>query len=160
VIKKLIINDIGPFIDKAALERIKTYVGLNPTYHDWESFYEAFKKRMAPFGLKDSAEWDFLARISSEENLKGGYRMNYDPNVIYGMFNGPIVDMDLWAVWTLVQQKMLILHGADSDILTTDTLHKMMIDKQATSVSFAGVGHAPALLSADQILVVKNWLTA
>lgn len=159
-IKKLVINDIGPFIGKEALERIKTYVAINPTYNDWEGFFEAFKKRMAPFGLKDSAEWDFLARISAEENLRGGYRMNYDPNVIYGMFSGPVVDLDLWAMWALVQQKMLILHGADSDILTSDTLHKMMIDKQATAVSFAGVGHAPALLSADQISVIKNWLTA
>lgn len=160
VIKKLVINDIGPFIDKSALERIKKYVGINETFPNWESFYEAFKKRMTPFGLKESAEWDFMARISSEENLFGGYRMNYDTNVLNGMFNGPIVDMDLWALWALVQNEMLILHGADSDILTTDTLHKMMIDKRATSVSFAGVGHAPALLSADQISVVKNWLMA
>lgn len=157
-IKKLVINDIGPFVDKAALERIRTYVGLNPTYPDWETFLAAFKKRMAPFGIKDSAEWDFFARISAEEDLMGGYRMNYDTNIIYGMGTGPIADLDLWAMWALVQQKMLILHGSESDILTGETLHKMMIGKQASSVSFAGVGHAPALLSADQIGVVKNWL--
>jgi pimeloyl-ACP methyl ester carboxylesterase len=157
-IKKLVINDIGPFVSKESLEHIRNYVGLNPIYPDWESFYESFKKRMVPFGLKNSAERDFMAHISAEENLMGGYRVNYDTNIIAGMGDGPLADLDLWAMWTLVKQKMLILHGADSDVLSNDTLHQMMINKQATAVSFAGIGHAPALLSADQISVVKNWL--
>lgn len=160
VIKRLVLNDVGPFIRKEALEHIRTYVGHNPTYPEWNSFLEAFKTRMAPFGIKDSAEWDFIARISAEETLQGYYRLNYDPNIIYAMHQAPVTDMDLWALWALVHQKMLILHGANSDVLTSDTLHRMMIDKQATSVSFSGVGHAPALLSGDQISVVKNWLAA
>lgn len=159
-IKRLVINDIGPYIPAEALERIKKYVAINPTYHDWESFHAAFVKRMVPFGLKESAEWDYFARISAQEDLMGGYSMNYDPRIVAGMSEGPIVDLNLWPLWAMVKQPVLILHGADSDVLSTDTLHQMMIDKKATSVSFSGVGHAPALLSADQISVVKNWLNS
>lgn len=157
-IKRLVVNDVGPFISKEAFERIRKYVGLNPYYSDWEGFFQAFKKRMAPFGIKDSAEWDFLARISYEENYKGQFRMNYDPNIINGMGEGPMTDMDLWPLWAMIRQKILILHGAESDVLSVETVHRMMVDKQASSVSFAGVGHAPALLSPDQISVVRNWL--
>jgi pimeloyl-ACP methyl ester carboxylesterase len=158
-IKKLVINDIGPYISAEALERIKKYVSLNPTYHDWEGFYEAFKKRMAPFGIKDEAAWDFFAHISAEKNDKGGYRMNYDTNIVEALVGQePIKPVDLWPLWDMIRNEMLILHGNDSDVLLPDTLHTMMVGKKATSVSFANVGHAPALLSADQISVIKDFL--
>ncbi|MDB5478125.1 MAG: hypothetical protein JWM96_620 [Alphaproteobacteria bacterium] len=159
VIQRLVFNDVGPFISAAAMERIKKYVSMNPSFPDWDSFYAAFRQRMKPFGLKNEAEEKFLAEISMQKLPDGNLRLNYDTNIIAWMGGGqPILDMDLWSLWPLVKQKMLILHGADSDILGFDTLQRMMIDKQATSVSFAGVGHAPALLGEDQISVVKNWL--
>jgi pimeloyl-ACP methyl ester carboxylesterase len=158
-IKKMVINDIGPYISSEALERIKKYVSTNPTYPDWETFYDNFKKSRTSFGLKTDADWHFMAQISSEETLLGSYKLNYDTNVVAALVGqDPIQPVDLWPLWALVKNKILILHGADSDVLTSDTLHRMMIDKQATSVSFANVGHAPALLSADQISVVKTWL--
>ena len=159
-IKRLVINDIGPFIPAEALTRIKTYTSLNPYYPDWESYDAAFRKRFVTFGLKTPGEWEHMARISSERNeTTQQFRLNYDTRVIDNVATiGANDDLNLWPLWAMVKQQILILHGADSDVLSSDTVHKMMIDKRASSVTFSGVGHAPALLSADQIGVVKTWL--
>lgn len=157
-IKKLLINDIEPFIPSAALDRIRNYVRINPALPSEEIFYDVFCKRMLPFGLKTEAEKRFLASISMRENADGTYELNYDPRIIAGLGEGKLADVDLWPLWEAVDKSVLILRGADSDILSSETMHRMMIGKRATSVTFADVGHAPALLGDDQIAVVRNWL--
>lgn len=158
-IRRFVINDVGPFIPGVALMRIKEYVGMNPYYRDWETFDAAFRKRFASFGLRTEAEWEHMARISAHKAEDGRYRMNYDPKIIYGLeATGHIGDLDLWPLWAMVKQPVLILHGADSDVLSRETVDRMMVGKRASAVTFAGVGHAPALMSPDQISVIKTWL--
>lgn len=158
-IKRLVFNDVGPFIPAAALVRIKDYVGMNPYYRDLESFTASFRKRFQGFGLKNQAEWDFMLSISSERDEQGRYRMNYDPAIASGLGEtGMTGDLDLWSLWALVSQPMLLLRGGNSDVLSQDTLDRMMIGKKASSVVFSNVGHAPALLCAEQINVIRTWL--
>jgi len=158
-IKRLVINDVGPFISAPALLRIKDYVGINPYYRDWESYDAAFRKRFQSFGVKTEGEWEHMARISAEHCDDGRIRLNYDPRIVDGITNAATLsDVDLWPLWAMITQQLLILRGGDSDVLSSDTMHRMMIDKQAEAVTFAGVGHAPALLSADQIRVIRVWL--
>ena len=159
-VKRLIINDVGPFIPAEALQHIKQYVSINPYYSDWDGFFSAFKKRMQPFGLQTEAEWNHLAQVSYEQDEKGRYRMNYDPRIISGLANeGAPGDLDLWHVWQQVTQPVLILRGADSNVLSPETASRMMEGKKASLVTFPNVGHAPALMSSDQIKVIKNWLS-
>lgn len=158
-IKRMVINDVGPFISADALVRIKDYVGLNPYYRDWDSFSDAFRKRFQSFGLRNQAEWDFMLRISSESDAQGRYRMNYDTNIVAGLQeSGVIGDLDWWPLWQMISQPLLLLRGRESDVLSQETLDRMMIDKRATSVVFADVGHAPALLNAEQISVIRTWM--
>lgn len=158
-IKRMVINDVGPFISAQALVRIKDYVGINPYYRDWDSFAAAFRKRFQTFGLKNDAEWDFLMKISAERDEQGRFRMNYDPRIVSGLAaSGNIGDLDLWPLWDLVKQPLLLLRGGESDVLTQTTLDRMMVGKHATSIVFAGAGHAPALLAAEQISVIRTWL--
>lgn len=158
-IRRMVLNDVGPFITAAALQRIKDYVGMNPYYRDRASFADSFRKRFQTFGLKTQAEWDFLMSVSIEQDDTGRCRMNYDPMIVGGLSVAtPLTDLDLWPVWEHIRQPLLLLHGADSDVLSHETLNRMMIGKQASAVSFADVGHAPALLSPDQITVLRTWL--
>jgi pimeloyl-ACP methyl ester carboxylesterase len=159
-IRRMVINDIGPFIPKEALQRIKTYVTLNPTYSTWHSYEAAFRKRMAMFGLEADEEWDYLVKISTVREANGSYRMNYDTRVAFGLENsGRVTDLDLWPLWNAVDMPLLLLRGAESDVLLRETMDRMMIGKRAEAVTFAGVGHAPALMSAQQIAVITNRLS-
>ncbi len=158
-IKNMVINDVGPFIPAAALQHIKSYVSLNPSYATWESFLCAFKKRMVSFGLQTDQEWEEFAKISYAQDANGAYKMNYDPKIVFGLETaGPITDVDLWPLWSVVNVPLLILRGGQSDVLSRETVDKMMIGKRATAVTFANVGHAPTLMNAEQMNAVNEWL--
>ncbi len=68
-------------------------------------------------------------------------------------------NIDLWQFWDRIRCPTLVLHGAESVLLTDDVLDQMRRRGPAIEVvTFAGVGHAPALMSADQIAVIERWL--
>ena len=52
-----------------------------------------------------------------------------------------------------------MLHGAESPLLTDDILVEMRRRRPGTEiVTFPEVGHAPALMAADQIATILRWL--
>jgi pimeloyl-ACP methyl ester carboxylesterase len=62
-------------------------------------------------------------------------------------------------VWNAVDCPVLVLRGAQSDVLLPGTVEEMRRRKPATqSVEFEGVGHAPALFDAKQIDAVRGFL--
>jgi pimeloyl-ACP methyl ester carboxylesterase len=74
--------------------------------------------------------------------------------------NRNLMGMELWSVWQSVQCPTLILRGTSSEVLTRDTVARMCERGPPTRVvEFPGMGHAPSLMSADQIAVVQQFLT-
>jgi len=54
----------------------------------------------------------------------------------------------------------LVLRGADSEVLTADTIARMQERGPRTKVvELPGIGHAPSLMAADQIAVIQDFLT-
>src|SRR5690606_23060795 len=158
-IRRMVINDIGPFIPAEALTRIKQYVTLNPSYRDWDSYLDAFRKRFVTFGLQTEEELNYLAKTSAYYEPDGKIRLAYDPRIAFGIDSSAhVVDVDLWPVWKILDMPFLLLRGAESDVLSAEVLDKMMVGKKAEAVTFAGVGHAPALMNDQQIGVVRDWL--
>ena len=65
----------------------------------------------------------------------------------------------LWTAYASIQAPILITRGQDSDLLSTDTLdHMLESNKRARAIQFAGVGHAPTIMAADQIAAVEGFL--
>ena len=55
---------------------------------------------------------------------------------------------------------VLLLRGAQSDVLLQATAEDMTLrGPRARLVEFDGIGHAPTLVAADQVEVVRQWLT-
>ena len=62
-------------------------------------------------------------------------------------------------MWSKLECPTLVLRGAQSEVLLKKTVDEMRERKPDLEVAeFEGVGHAPALMSADQIRVVKEFL--
>ncbi len=160
-IRRLILNDVGPFIPKESLERIGSYVGLDPHFADIAGV-EAYLRRVhAPFGNLTEVQWAHLARHSARALPEGGYGLAYDPAIALAFRAGPIADVELWPVWEEINCPVLVLRGAGSDLLTADTAAEMVRRKPGTKlVEFAGCGHAPALMDDAQIAVIRDWLEA
>ncbi len=157
-IRKLVMNDVGPFIPKASLERLATYVGNPASYDSFEAFEQYIRVVSAPFGPLTDAQWRHLAQTSALRMPDGRWMSNYDP-VIAQPFKGPITDVVLWPFWDQVRAPTLLLRGKESDLLLTETARDMtMRGPKAKLVEFAGIGHAPMLMAADQIDVVREFL--
>ncbi len=157
-IRRLVLNDVGPFIPKAALDRIGERVGKDPRFKNHQEAAEYFREAYADFGIPDEVAWSDLTLHSTIRQENGTYALHYDP-AIGDVFNEPMQDVDLWAVWDAIQCPVLVLRGADSDLLTRETAREMTKrGPKADLVEFPGCGHAPSLMSEDQIQVVHEWL--
>ncbi len=159
-IRKLVLNDIGPFLPKSALERIGSYVGTDPRYPSLAALEQKLREDSAPFGPLTDAQWRFLAEHYAKRLPEGQWTSHYDPDIAVNIRKAlPAQDVSLWPVWQAIKCPVLIVRGANSDLLTAETARKMADRPYPTTVvEISGVGHAPALLSDEQIALVKGWL--
>jgi len=158
-VRRLILNDIGPFIPKAALARIGDYVGKDPHFASLDELEAYLRKIHAPFGPLGDQDWRHLALQGYRRRENGGFGLAYDPGIAEGYLANVKDDVDLWALWDKIACPVLVLRGAVSDVLTADTAKKMQArGPKAKVFEFAGTGHAPALVSEDQIAAIRDWL--
>lgn len=164
-IKKLVMNDIGARLSKPALERIYGYVRAMPSAFASRAEAETYlRAAFAPWGIADEATWQVLFD-SSLITRNGALCYACDPAIAVPLALATenytkIEDVNLSPIWAEVQTPTLILHGADSDILDVEIIRAMRATNLNTeSISFAGIGHAPALMSDEQIRPIVNWLT-
>lgn len=159
-ITRLILNDIGPFIPKASLERIATYAGQDISFADLEEAKAYARETYASFGsaLSD-ADWDLMTEITFARGKDGRYRLRYDPAIAEVFKTQPIKDVELWSVWDAIKQPTLALRGAVSDLLLPETAEEMQSrGPKAEIITFEGCGHAPSLLEPQQVAAVRDWL--
>ena len=158
-VRRLVLNDIGPFIPKAALARIGEYVSRSWRFADLAAAEAHVRKAYAPFALRTDADWRRLTEISVRPAPEGGLVQNYDPAIGDASRGRAPEDVDLWSAWNRVRCPTLVLRGAESDVLPAEVAQEMTrTGPKAELVEFAGVGHAPALLDDDQIGAVARWL--
>lgn len=158
-IRRLILNDVGPFVPAEALGMIRSYLGLDLRFASLEELEAHLRLIHAGFGPLSDAEWHDLARHSAKETPEG-WRLSYDPaiRVAFEAHQGPI---DVWASWDRIKCPTFVLHGADSPLLTRDVLDEMRRrGPKPEVVSLPGIGHAPALSTQEQIAIVARWLGA
>jgi pimeloyl-ACP methyl ester carboxylesterase len=158
-IRKLVLNDVGPFLPKAALERINTYLGLDLRFATLDALEAHLREIHAGFGPLSDAEWRHLAEHSASRREDGRFGLNYDQRLGQPMKTGPIEDIDLWPVWEQIRCPVLVLRGTESDLLLAETAAEMTRRGPKAEVSEVdGTGHAPALMAKDQIAIVRDWL--
>jgi len=159
-VRRFVINDAGPVIAKVSLERIATYVGIAPVFPSIEAADQYVRAISATFGPHSDAEWRFLTEVVVRRNDDGSWRMHYDPKLAEPFrAQMPEKDLELWPLWDAVRCPTLALRGALSDLLTRETCAQMaQRGPKAKVVEIPGVGHAPTLMHADQIAVVREFL--
>lgn len=165
-IRRLVLNDVGPFIPKAALQRIGDYVGHDPRFDDLAAAEIYLRHVHAPFGALTDAQWHHLAEYSAAPAEPGHLRLHYDPAIAQAFKTGPIEDVSLWPVWDAIACPTLVLRGAMSDLLLPEIADEMTRRGAAAGRglvqlrTIADAGHAPALMATDQIAMVREFLAA
>jgi pimeloyl-ACP methyl ester carboxylesterase len=159
-VRKLILNDAAPVIAKAALERIGSYIGAAPVFASLEEAEKYVRTIAAPFGEHSDAQWRALAESWVRRNEDGTWRPHYDPRIAEPYrATLPEKDLELWPLYDAVRCPTLLIRGERSDVVSRESAEAMARrGPKAKVVEFKGIGHAPTLLHADQIAVVRDFL--
>ncbi|HET7098534.1 MAG TPA: alpha/beta hydrolase [Casimicrobiaceae bacterium] len=157
-VRKLVVNDVGPAIEPAAIERIRSYFGMDPTFATYAEIEKYVRTISAPFGPLTDAQWEHMTRTNVRQRPDGRWGIAYDPGIAVP-FRSTAAPPDLWPVWDAIRQPTLLLRGASSDLLSAATAAEMVRrGPKPTLVEFSGVGHAPMLLSPDQTEPVVKFI--
>ena len=144
-----VLNDIGPVIEPAGLERIREYVGQGRSFPTWMHAARALKDQMEEAFLEyEISDWLRLAKRLLAVGGNGRIAFDYDMKIAEP-FNTPAAsgDVDLWPAYrALAGRPVLVLRGEYSDILSAKTLARMAKEiPDAETVTIERVGHAPSL---------------
>ena len=159
-IRRLVLNDVGPYISAQALRRLGTYVGSpDRRFASLDDAQRRLRERLAPFGDLSDDEWRHLTLHSVRPDGYGGFEFRDDPDISRTYRRWQYVSVSIWPVWNAIRCPVLVIRGADSDFLSPDTLARMRRSgPSVSSVEIAGCGHAPTLMRADQIRAVTSFL--
>ena len=170
-IRRLVLNDVGPFVAWSALLRFKSNLMTRNTYPDREQAEAVLRQSCAAWGPITEEQWAQLAQHSILRTEDGQYTFACDPRIADATAWGfspdarvgtrNLLGLELWSVWANVRCPVLILRGKESLVLLPETVERMRRREAHTEVAeFDGVGHAPALMAPDQIGVVRRFLSA
>lgn len=159
-IKRLFLNDVGPVIAKVALERIASYLGQTPAFNSIEEAEKYIRAVSASFGPHTEAQWRFLTETFVRKDAQGKWRAHYDPRIADEYKRTlPAQDIELWYLYDAIRCPTMVLRGAQSDLLSRQTVEAMAgRGPKAKVVELAEIGHAPTLLNPDQIGIVRDFL--
>ena len=156
-----IINDVGPDVDPAGINRILTYVGKDLRFKSWD---EAADTIAANYGGKfdrfTHADWVAMAKRNCREQ-DGEIRFDYDMAIAEPFRTaGPVPQVDLWPLFAALGQKpLLVVRGEKSDLLTAETAAKMKSVAPGMKLAVvAGVGHAPELSEPEAVAAIDEFL--
>ncbi len=156
-----VMNDIGPEINPAGLERIQEYTGRMAPVTSWA---EAAAQAKDIYGhwLRGLSDDDFmvLAKRGYRENEQGVPQLDIDANIGRAVREIGAQKGDPWALFDALGDKpVTLLWGAMSDILTEDIVGKMKARKPDIQVvPVANRGHVPLLDEPECLAAIDSFL--
>ena len=161
LVSRIVLNDVGPQVDPAGLERIRGYAGQAAPVGSWP---EAIAQLRADYAaawpnLRD-ARWDEIARLSYRANAQGVPEVDADPLIREPLKSSAAAAPDLWPLWrSLARVPILVIRGAHSDILSVTTLARMQRERPGLEVlTVANRGHAPLLDEPGCVAAIERFL--
>ena len=144
-----LLNDIGPEIDQAGIDRIAGYVGREVLFENWDEAIAVLTERNRDvFPKWGPGEWErFTCRIMTE--APDGIRFQYDMRIadnFRAATEGP--QGANWHLYeALAGRPLLILRGERSDLLSAEVAQQMVerLEGDAELVVVPDVGHTPSL---------------
>jgi pimeloyl-ACP methyl ester carboxylesterase len=161
-VERIVLNDVGPEVDPAGVKRITDYMSVAPAEFAslvevgeyYSQNYPAMRQMPEP-ELLDFVKW----AVKPAEN--GKLQWKIDPAVRNVPRSGSGArPLDMWVPYARITASILVMRGADSDILTRATAERMraVLPQLTTIVEVPGVGHAPSLLEPEALNAIKQFL--
>jgi esterase len=161
-VERIVLNDVGPEVDPAGVKRITDYMSIAPA--EFASLAEVGEyyrqnypvmRQMPERELLDFVKW----AVKPADN--GVLRWKIDPAIRHVPRSGSAArPLDMWVPYARITASILVLRGAESDILARATAERMraVLPQLTTVVEVPGVGHAPSLLEPEALSAIKHFL--
>jgi pimeloyl-ACP methyl ester carboxylesterase len=163
-VRKLVLNDIGPVLNKEAMQRIGDYIGQDLRFPSFEAGAAFVREVSASFGPHSDAEWHKLAQDVLRQDQAGHWVRHYDlglalPFRAMTTESAEADEEQLWAAYDAIRCPTLLVRGEHSDLLSRETAAQMAArGPKPKLVEIAGVGHAPTFIHDDQIAIAREFL--
>ncbi len=164
-VSRLVLNDVGPTIEPASLQRIGAYLGQPAHWASEDEAADALWAISPGFGAHTREQWLALTRPQMAPDDSGvGFKPHYDPAIALPLRQitpemARSGEAALWQGYDRLRCPTLLLRGAQSDLLSATTAQAMTLrGPKARLVELAGVGHAPTLVQPDQVAAVREFL--
>lgn len=165
-VRKLLLNDVGPKIAASAVERIGAYLGLPVRFKTFEEGLAYLQTISASFGRHTPDQWRelnaaILKPVQGTEGLEWG--LHYDPQLATPFRKSTpelvaLSEAALWRSFEAIEGPVLVVRGAQSDLLLRETVAEMVArGKHVSSVEVPDVGHAPTFVDPAQIAVARQF---
>lgn len=155
VLRGAVLNDIGPVVEPRGMARICGYVGKLPVPHSIADAVGLLKETMSEqFNGLSGEDWEAYARMTFADAV-GRMGLRYDRRLMKTLENLDL-EQPLPTFWPqfdgLRAVPLLILRGANSDLLSAATLKEMAARHPGAKIhTINGQGHAPLLLDRETI---------
>lgn len=157
--RRLVLNDIGPFIALEVLAGIVERAREVPAFKDEDAIKAFLMERFAPFGPVSDSQWSYIAHHSARRDANGDLSLACDPAIAVPLANQEPGDVDLWEAYDAIKVPTLVVRGGVSEVLDQPTAEAMMTrGPGATLVTFHGITHPLWLSDDEQIHLVRDWL--
>jgi pimeloyl-ACP methyl ester carboxylesterase len=156
----LCLNDVGPVLERAGLERIGRYLGVRPEGLTLEEVADRLPAANPGFQDVPQLRWEEEA-VRHYVETEHGVDLTYDPALRLNFetaLAGPSVD--LWPLFdACADLPLALVHGANSDVLSAATA-RLMCDRRPDLLyaEVAGRGHIPFLDEPEAVACIKSWL--
>jgi pimeloyl-ACP methyl ester carboxylesterase len=163
-VRKLVLNDIGPTLDPAALQRIGDYIGQDLRFKSFDEGAAFVREVSASFGRHSDEQWHKLAADVLRENAEGQWVRHYDMGLAEPLKGSTperakADEAALWAAYDAIRCPTLLVRGEHSDLLSRETAQQMLArGPKPQLVEIADTGHAPTFINADQIAIARKFL--
>ena len=156
IVKKLILNDIGPCINSRTIARLAKYMIIDRKFSCYNDIFDFMRNLLSSFGIKNHSHIEHLCKCS----FTSDYRFHGDPAAASAFLKWKD-GMEIWDIWNKINIPILILHGKESNVLLKSTARQMMQRPYKTDlIEYPGIGHMPSLMEYNQINDIRTWLHA
>lgn len=161
----VVMNDIGPKVEKPGIRRIMDYVGKSPPFPSWDAAIERVKENCAmEYPNYTAADWLAFSQRICREKKNGEVVFDYDPKIRKAFRLNRSTFLATTLAWryfkSMSAAPLLLVRGELSQLLSPETADKMVAKHgNAELLTVEDIGHAPVLDEPAVIAALNSFLS-